>query len=73
MVIQMSEIIFLIEESPEGGYSAKAMGHSIFTDAETIEEMKENIKDAVKCHFEDIDLPKMVRMHFVRDEVFALV
>lgn len=72
MVIQMTEIIFLIEESPEGGYSAKAMGHSIFTDAETIEEMKENIKDAIKCHFEDIDLPKMVRMHFVRDEVFAL-
>ena len=68
----MNEIIFLIEESPEGGYSAKAMGHSIFTDADTIEDMRNNIKDAVKCHFEDDEMPKIVRMHFVRDEVFAL-
>ncbi len=68
----MSEIIFLIEEAAEGGYSAKAMGYSIFTDAGTIEEIKENIKDAIKCHFDDGELPKLVRMHFVHDEVFAL-
>jgi len=68
----MSEIIFLIEESAEGGYSARAMEHSIFTDADSIEDIKKNIKDAVKCHFADDDLPKLVRMHFVKDEVFAL-
>ncbi len=70
--MKMSEIIFLIEESAEGGYSARAMEHSIFTDADSIEDIKKNIKDAVKCHFADDDLPKLVRMHFVKDEVFAL-
>jgi predicted RNase H-like HicB family nuclease len=68
----MNEIIFLIEESAEGGYSARAMGYSIFTESDSIEEIKENIKDALKCHFADDDLPKLVRMHFVKDEVFAL-
>lgn len=68
----MNEIIFLIEESPEGGYTAKAMGHSIYTDAETIEDMKKSITDAVKCHFDEEEMPKLVRMHFVRDEVFAI-
>jgi predicted RNase H-like HicB family nuclease len=68
----MSEIIFLVEEAPEGGYFAKSMGYSIFTEGETIDEVKENIKDAVKCHFDEDEMPKLVRMHFVRDVVFAL-
>lgn len=48
----MSEIIFLVENSDEGGYTAKSLGYSIFTEAETLDELKENVKDAVKCHFD---------------------
>ncbi len=68
----MSEIIFIVEEATEGGYIAKALSNSIFTEADTLESLKESIKDAVRCHFEPDDMPKIVRMHFVKDEVFAL-
>ncbi|MEQ8904292.1 2-oxoisovalerate dehydrogenase [Ekhidna sp.] len=66
----MSEIIFIVEESNEGGFEAKALGESIFTDGETIEELKQNIKDAIQCHF-DKDAPKVVRLHYLKEEVFA--
>lgn len=49
----MSEIIFLVEEAPEGGYTARALGHSIFTEADTLDELKEAVQDAVRCHFDD--------------------
>lgn len=65
----MNEIIFLVEESDEGGYIAKALGESIITQSETIEELKAMIKDAVKCHFDLNKLPKMIRLHFVKEEV----
>jgi predicted RNase H-like HicB family nuclease len=68
----MNEIIFLVEESDEGGYVATALGESIFTEAETIDELKEQVKDAVKCHFELADLPKIIRLHFVKEEVIAV-
>ena len=48
----MKEIIFAIEESVESGFEAKAIGYDIFTEADTQEELKENIKEAVSCHFE---------------------
>ncbi len=67
-----TEIIFLIEESPEGGYSAKSLGEDIFTEAETLDELKFMIRDAVKCHFENGNTPKMIRLHFVKEEVIAL-
>jgi predicted RNase H-like HicB family nuclease len=67
----MNEIIFLIEEDPEGGYVARAIGESIFTQADTIASLRDFIRDAVKCHFEDRDRPKLIRLHFVRDEVIA--
>ena len=66
------EIVFLVEESMDGGYEAKALGHSIFTEGETLEEIKESVKDAVRCHFDDEDLPRVVRLHFVKDEVIAV-
>ena len=66
----MTEIIFIVEESPEGGFEAKALGHSIFTDGDTLEELKNNIKEAVHCHFE-IDAPKMIRLHYIKEEVIA--
>lgn len=69
----MKEIIFVVEESPEGGYTARALRESIFTDADTIAELKHEIRDAVRCHFEgDTDIPQIIRLHFSKDEVFAL-
>lgn len=56
------EIIFLVEESPEGGYEARALGESIYTEAETLEELKKSIKDALKCHFSEKDKPSVVRL-----------
>jgi len=67
----MSEIIFVVEQAPEGGYSARALGQSIFTQAETVPELHVRVRDAVHCHFEDSQAPKMIRLHFVRDEVIA--
>ncbi len=49
----MNEIIFLVEEAPEGGFTARALGESIFTEADTMEELRQQIRDAVACHFED--------------------
>jgi hypothetical protein len=68
----MNEIIFLVEEAPEGGYTAKALDSSIFTDADTMEELKEMVKDAVRCHFEKENLPKIIRLHFVKEETISL-
>ncbi len=68
----MKELIFLIEEAVEGGYTAKALGEGIFTEGETLEEIKTNIKEAVECHFESDDMPKLVRLHIVKDELMTL-
>ena len=65
----MNEIIFLIEEALEGGYTARALGESIFTEGETLEETKKNIKDAVDCHFDDDKKPKLIRLHMIKEEV----
>jgi hypothetical protein len=67
-----SEIIFLVEESPEGGYEAKALGQSIYTQADSMEELRVMVQDAVRCHFEDHDRPKMIRLHLVREEVLPV-
>jgi len=64
-----SEIIFAVEESPEGGYEARALGYSIYTQAETLEELKGTIQDAVRCHFDEEARPRVIRLHVVRDEV----
>lgn len=68
---QMEELIFLVEESDDGGYTAKALGHSIFTEGETEAEVRQHVIEAVKCHFDD-DEKRMVRLHFVKDEVFSV-
>ena len=64
-----NEIIFLVEEDAEGGYTAAALGQSIFTQAETISELKTMVQDAVRCHFGESDRPKVIRLHLVKDEV----
>ena len=66
----MTEIIFLVKESAEGGYEAKALDHPIFIDADTLGELRQNIREAIRCHFEK-SAPKMVRLHYVKEEVFA--
>ncbi|MBK7662055.1 MAG: 2-oxoisovalerate dehydrogenase [Sterolibacteriaceae bacterium] len=67
----MNEIVFLVEEAPEGGYTARALGESVFTEADTLPELHAAVRDAVHCHFEPEAAPKLIRLHFVRDEVIA--
>ena len=67
----MKELIFLVGEAPEGGYTARALGESVFTQAETLEALRRNVRDAVQCHFDEGKAPKIIRLHFVREEVLA--
>ncbi len=64
-----SEIIFAVQESPEGGYEARALGYSIFTQADSMEELKTMVRDAVSCHFANAEKPNIIRLHTVKDEV----
>ena len=67
------EIIFLVEEDPEGGYNARALGYSIFTEGGDLGEVKQNIKDALRCHFDKTeDIPPIIRLHIVKEEVVTL-
>ena len=66
-----SEIIFTVEESPEGGYEARALGYSIYTQADTLDELKEMVQGAVRCHFDEADRPLVIRLHLVKDEVIT--
>ncbi len=70
--VPRSEIIFTVEESPEGGYEARAVGYPIFTQSETLEELKSSLQDAVRCHFDDAARPQLIRIHFVKDEVIPV-
>ena len=64
-----SEIIFLVEESAEGGYQARALGESIFTEGENMLDLKQNVKEAVLTHFEEGQHPPVIRLHFVKEEL----
>ncbi len=65
----MNEIIFLVEDAPDGGFSARALGHAIFTAADSEQQLQAMVKDAVSCHFDDGEAPKIIRLHYVREEV----
>ncbi|OFZ67156.1 MAG: 2-oxoisovalerate dehydrogenase [Betaproteobacteria bacterium RBG_16_56_24] len=67
----MTEILFLAEQSPEGGYTARALGDSIFTEAGTLPELRLMVRDAVHCHFDVSDMPKVIRLRIVQEEVLA--
>ena len=67
----MSEIVFLVEEDPGGGLTARALGESIFTQAESFEALRDEVRDAVRCHFNAGQGPTLIRLHYVRDEVLA--
>jgi predicted RNase H-like HicB family nuclease len=68
----MIEVIFVVEDAPEGGFTARALGESIFTEAETIEELRKNVREAVECHFEPESMPKIIRLHMVKEELIAI-
>ena len=68
----MTELVFVVEEAPEGGYTARAVGESIFTEADDVPRLYANVRDAVRCHFDEGQGPKVVRLHFVRDETIAV-
>ena len=67
----MSEVVFVVEEAPEGGFTARAVGESIFTEADPLPQLHDRAREAVRCHFDEARAPKMIRLHFVRDEVIA--
>jgi hypothetical protein len=67
----MHELIFLIEEAVEGGFTARALGAAVFTEGDTLDEVRANVRDAVACHFEDGTGPRIIRLHFVREEVLT--
>ena len=67
-----TEILFIVEESREGGVLARADGQSIFVQADTSAEIADLVRDAVNCHFDGPDMPKLIRLHFARDEVLAV-
>ena len=67
--MKSSEIIFSVQESPEGGLEARALGHPIFTQAETLDELRKMVREAVQCHFEEDARPAVIRLHIVKDEV----
>lgn len=61
----MTEILFVVEEAAEGGYVAHATGASIVTEADNLEQLRETVRDAVHCHYEEADRPKVIRLHLV--------
>ena len=68
----MQEVVFVVEEAPEGGFIARALGVSIFTEADTLPQLNVAMRDAVRCHFEERDRPKVIRLHFLRQEIIAV-
>jgi hypothetical protein len=68
----VDEIIFIVEDAAEGGFTARALGVAIFTEADDLSELEVNVRDAVVCHFEERDRPHLIRLHFVREEVIAV-
>ena len=67
-----SEIVFSVQESPEGGYEARALGHSIFSQADSLDELKSMLRDAVACHFAEAEKPSLIRLHLVKDDLLPL-
>ena len=72
-LVVMSEIIFEVrEDEVDGGFNAAALGYGIHTQGDTLEELRTMVRDAVDCYFDDAqEAPRMIRLHFVRDEVLA--
>ena len=70
--MESAEIIFEVTEAAEGGYDARALGHSIFTQGEDWADLKAMVRDAVLCHFDAGARPRVIRLHLVKDEALAV-
>ena len=70
-MVRMTELIFHVEDSVEGGFTARALGESIFTEGDDMDQLRANVREAVDCHFEEADRPKIIRLHIVRAEVLG--
>jgi hypothetical protein len=68
----MDELIFVVTEAPEGRFTARALGEAVFTEADDVTALRERVRDAVRCHFDEGKAPRVVRLHFVRDDVIAV-
>jgi len=68
----MNEILFLVERAPEGGYVARALGESIFIEADDIKTLHEDVRDAVHCHFDEGKAPCLIRLRFTHEEVITV-
>ena len=68
----MNEILFVVEEAPEGGLTARALGESIFTEADDIPSLHKQVRDAVHCRFAEGKAPQIIRLHFTREEILAV-
>jgi hypothetical protein len=67
------ELIFEIRDAEEGGFYASALGHAIFTEAETWEQLRANLLEAVSVHFEEAQVrPRLLQMHYVKDELIPV-
>jgi len=71
MEVGNGRIDFLVANAPERGYTARALGESIFTEAEDLPKLRDHVRDAVRCHYDDGQGPKIIRLHFVHEEVIA--
>ncbi len=67
----MTEIHFIVEQAPEGGYIAHAVGVDIFTEADDLKLLHGQVRDAVRCHFDEDQMPSLIRLHITREEVLA--
>lgn len=67
----MTDIHFIVEESPEGGYAARAVGQDIFTEADSLPQLHTMLRNAVRCHFDEGQTPSLIRLHITREEVLA--
>ena len=67
------ELIFEVRDAEEGGFFARALGHAVFTEAETWDELRANVKEAVSLHFEDeLVRPRLIQLHYVKDELIPV-
>ena len=64
----MNEILFLVEDAPDGGYVARALGQSIFTEADDLESLHQQVRDAVHCHFDEGKAPQIIHLHFAQED-----
>lgn len=67
----VTELVFVVEEAAEGGFTARAIGLPVFTEADSLDALRDAVRDAVRCHFEPEAQPRVIRLHVVRDELLT--